>query len=339
MSVRRAMRFLLWAAFPAALPAPAPAAESAVVFVYRRFGDEASSSTSVRVEQFKAHMEALKTGGYTVLPLAELVARIQGGQGVPDRTVGLSIDDGHRSAYEIAFPILKAAGFPFTVFVATDQIGKGDTMSWDQLREIKAAGNTIGGQAASRPHMATQSPETNRAELERSRRAFEAELGEVPRLFAWPYGEYALALKPLAQEFGYTVAFGQHSGVIGPTSDFFFLPRFVLNETYGEIERFKLAARALALPVSDVTPADPLLTPKTNPPAFGFTVGEGVGSLDSLRCYADGQKVDVQRLGERRVEIRVERPYPPGRVRINCTVPAEGGRWRWFGTQFYVRRN
>jgi peptidoglycan/xylan/chitin deacetylase (PgdA/CDA1 family) len=211
-------------------------------------------------------------------------------------------------------------------------------MSWDQLREIVAAGNAVGGHPASNPHMALRSLEENRVELDRARRAYEAELGRSPNIFAWPYGEYTLALKPLMVEFGYTAAFGLHSGVVEPASDFFFLPRFALNENYGEIARFRVAARSLPLPVTDVVPTDPLLTPDANPPAFGFTVGDSIGSLESLRCYADGQKVDLQRLGDRRVELRVERPYPPGRVRVACTLPAEGGRWRWFGTQFYVAR-
>ena len=335
------MRFLLWlwAALAAVLPTTGYCADSAVVFLYNRFGEGSSPSTSVKVDQLKAHVEALKDGNYTVLPLTEIVERIRSGRGVPDRTVGLSIDDGYRSAYDVAFPILKAAGLPFTIFVSTDQVGTRDMMSWDQIRQIAASGNTIGGRAAGHPHMAVQGLAESRADLARAKRAFETELGAAPRLFAWPYGEYALALKPLAEEFGFTAAFGQHSGVMGPTSDFLFLPRFPLNENYGEIQRFKLAARSLALPVSDMTPADPLISAKANPPAFGFTVGEGVGSLDSLRCYTDGQKVDVQRLGERRVELRVEKPYPPGRSRLNCTLPSEGGRWRWFGTQFYVTRN
>jgi peptidoglycan/xylan/chitin deacetylase (PgdA/CDA1 family) len=335
------MRFLLClgAVLAAAAPSPGACGDSAVVFVYHRFGEDSSPSTSVKAEQLKAHVEALKAGNYTVLPLAEIAERIRAGRGVPDRTVGLSIEDGYRSAYDVAFPILKAAGMPFTVFVSTDQVGNREMMSWDQIREIVAAGNAVGARGAGHPHMVAQGAAENRAELERAKRVFETELGASPRIFAWPYGEYALALKPLVEEFGFTAAFGQHSGVVGPTSDFSFLPRFPLNENYGELERFKLAARSLALPVSDVTPADPLVTAKTNPPAFGFTVGEGVGSLDSLRCYADGQKVDVQRLGERRIELRVERPYPPGRARINCTLPSEGGRWRWFGTQFYVTRN
>jgi peptidoglycan/xylan/chitin deacetylase (PgdA/CDA1 family) len=335
------MRFLLWlGAVLTAVAAPSSGygADSAVVFLYNRFGDSSAPSTSVRVEQLKAQVEALKAGNYTVLPLAEIAERIRSGRGVPDRTIGLSIDDGYRSVYDVAFPILKAAGLPFTVFVATDQVGSRDMMSWSQIREIAAAGNTIGGRAAGRPHMAAQGLAENRAELARAKRAFETELGAAPRLFSWPYGEYALALKPLAEEFGFAAAFGQHWGVVGPASDFLFLPRFPLNENYGEIERFKLAARSLDLPVAEVTPADPLITAKENPPAFGFTVGDGVGALDSLRCYTDGQKVDVQRLGDRRVELRFEQPYPPGRSRLNCTLPSEGGRWRWFGTQFYVTR-
>jgi peptidoglycan/xylan/chitin deacetylase (PgdA/CDA1 family) len=335
------MRFLLWLGpvLAAAIPPPGYGADSAVVFAYPRFGEDSSSSAGVRAEQLEAHVEALKEGNYSVLPLVEIVERIRSGRGVPDRAIGLSIEDAYRSAYEVAFPILKAAGLPFTLFVSTDQVGQRDMMSWDQIREIIAAGNAVGGRGAGYPHMAAQDAAENRAELERAKRAFEKELGAAPRLFAWPYGEYALALKPLAEEFGFTAAFGQHSGVVGTTSDFFFLPRFVLTETSGEVQRFKLAARSLALPVSDVTPADPLVTAKNNPPAVGFTVGEDIGSLESLRCYADGQKVDLQRLGERRIELRVERPYPPGRARVSCTLPSEGGRWRWFGTQFYVTRN
>ena len=142
------MRFLLWAALPAALPAPAPAADSAVVFLYHRFDEDASPSTGVTAEQLRSHVEALKSGGYTVLPLAAIAERIRSGAGVPERTIGLSLERAYASAYHVAFPILKAAGFPFTVFVATDQVGTRDIMSWDQLREIVTAGNAVGGHAA-----------------------------------------------------------------------------------------------------------------------------------------------------------------------------------------------
>jgi len=340
MPVLDARRFLLLAALFAVVPDTARSADSAAVFLYHRFGEDAHPSTSIKVDQFAAQVQELASGGYTVLSLEEIATRIRSGAGVPDRTVGLSIDDAYRSAYDVAWPILRRANMTFTVFVSTDSIGGKDMMSWDQLRELKRAGITIGGHTASHAHMPVLSLERNRAELEKSKRVQEKELGEAPRIFAYPYGEYVLALRPLITEFGYTIAFGEHSGVMGPKSDFLFLPRFVMNETYGEIGRFKLAARSLALPVSDVTPTDPLIGSKTNPPALGFTVDPSAGALDSLRCFADGQKVDLHKLGERRVELRVERPYPPGRVRINCTLPVDGGKtYRWFGTQFYVTRN
>ena len=336
MAHPRARRFLL-SALLAAMPLAAEAADSAVVFIYHRFGEDSYPSTSVRIDQFSAQVEELKSGGYAVLPLPEIVAKLRSGEGVPARTVGLSVDDAYRSAYEAAWPLLRRANMPFTVFVSTDTIGNREMMSWEQLREMKRAGVTIGAHTASHPHMPALSIERNREEIAKSHRAYQSELGELPTLFAWPYGEYSLALKPLMAEFGYAVAFGQHSGVIGPGADYFFLPRFAINENYGEIARFRLAARSLALPVTDVTPADPLVGARNNPPAFGFTVDPSAGPLESLRCFADGQKVDLQRLGERRIELRVERPYPPGRARINCTLPT-GGTWRWFGTQFYVTR-
>ena len=66
----------------------------------------------------------------------------------------------------------------------------------------------------------------------------------------------------------------QQSGVAHDSENIFALPRFALNESYGDIDRFKLISRTLALPVSDVTPSDSLLGP--NPPLIGFTVAEGL---------------------------------------------------------------
>jgi hypothetical protein len=135
---------------------------------------------------------------------------------------------------------------------------------------------------------------------------------------------------------GFAASFGQHSGVAYAGHDLHSLPRFALNETYGAIGRFRLAANALPLRVSDVTPRDNVLGP--NPPSFGFTVDESIPGLGQLACYAShlGQAAAIERLGARRIEVRVGAPFPAGRGRINCTMPANGGRWRWYGIQFYI---
>ena len=316
---------------------PANAGSNAVVIMYHRFGETKYPSTNVTLEQFEAHLDELKSGKYTVMPLAEILAAVDEGKPLPDRTVGLSIDDAFFSLYAEGWPRLKAAGFPFTLFIATDPIDQGTFgyMNWDQIREMSRAGVTIGSQTASHLHMPKADPARNREELERSNKRFEEELGRRPLLFAYPYGESSTAVQTVVRETGFKAAFGPHSGALGGGGNLFALPRFAMNENYAGLARFRLAVNALPLPVTDITPADPLIG-AVNPPAMGFTVDAAIKNLDQLACFSSNAgKAKLERLGERRVEIRVDQAFPKGRTRINCTLPAGGGRWHWFGRQFY----
>ena len=336
------------AAFAAALATgfvqavPAMAADSAVVVMYHRFGESAHPSTNIRIEQFEAHLEELADPKYTVLPLPEIAARMKTRRPLPDRAVGISIDDAFLSVYREAFPRLRKAGLQFTLFVATDPVDRniGGYMNWNQIRELRDAGVTIGSQTHTHLHMARSSDERNKGELEKSNARFLAELGAVPEIIAYPYGEYSLAVGSLSKEAGLTIGFGQHSGVLRTGSDMMYLPRFAMNENFGGISRFRLAVNALPLPVTEVSPADPLLSAENNPPILGFTVqGPASRRLSSLACYASGQgKTRMERLGAR-VEVRMQEAFPPGRARINCTMPTRSGRWHWYGLQFYVPRN
>jgi peptidoglycan/xylan/chitin deacetylase (PgdA/CDA1 family) len=322
----------------AALPVPsAAAAESAVVFMYHRFGESTLPSTNIAIEQFEAHLKKLEEGNYIVLPVEEIIESLRAGRALPDRTIGLTIDDAYLSAYTEAIPRLRKHGFPVTLFVATDAVDQGHAnyMSWEQVREIAAAGVTIGHHTAAHAHMPDRSATANAEDMARSTARFMAHLGFKPKLFAYPYGEASQAIKSSTIEDGFIAGFGQHSGVVHSKSDFFYLPRFALNEKYGGLDRFRLAANALPLPVSDITPADPLLT--ENPPAFGFTVDASVASIKRLACYGQSNP-RLQRLGTHRVEIRFDAPFTSQRARINCTLPGPDGRWRWYGTQFYLKK-
>ena len=326
----------------AGMPVLAQAQSSAVVVMYHRFGERMHPSTNIRLEQFEAHLAELTKPQYTVLPISEIVERLRAKQPLPPRTVGISIDDAFLSVYVEAAPRLKKLGFPFTLFVATDPVDRriGDYMSWDQIRELKAAGATIGSQTHTHLHMASSSPEQNSADLRKSNARFRAELGEVPTIIAYPYGEFSLAVGVAAAEAGLTIGFGQHSGVIHTNANMTYLPRFAMNENFGGGSRFRLAINSLPLDVSDVSPLDPLLKQDNNPPILGFTVnGPAAGRLSQLACYASGQgKARIERLGSR-IEVRLKNPFPHGRSRINCTLPAGGGRWHWYGLQFYVPKH
>jgi len=322
---------------------PAIAAEpSAVVIMYHRFGETRYPSTNIRLEQFEAHLAEIASGGYTVRPLPEIVAAMRSGRELPPKTIAITIDDAFLSVWTDAWPRLRAARLPFTLFVATQSIDRNTPgyMSWDQIRELAAAGVTIGSQTVTHPHMPLMSDARNAAELRDSNARFEKMLGKRPTLIAYPYGEYSLSVRRVAEQAGFAAGFGQHSGVLYPGSDFFYLPRFAMNEAYGDLARFRLAANALPLPASDITPADPFLKKGANPPLFGFTVSAEIAKrLRLLTCYASGQgKVRIERLGETRIEVRMNQVFAAGRTRVNCTLPAGKGRWHWLGRQFLVPR-
>lgn len=313
------------------------AADSAVVFSYHRFGDDHVPAASTPLEQLDAQIALLKSGGFTVLPLPQVVDALVSGRPLPDKAVALSVDETGRALWEEAWPRFRAAGLPITVFAVTDEMDRGgpDGMTWDQLRTMAASGLvTVASQGAGRLRMANLAAADLELDLIRARARFEQELGRAPTLFAWPYGEMSRAAAQVVRAAGFTAAFGLHSGPAWRGGDRWFLPRFALNETYGEAERFRLAARSLPLPAVDISPDDPMVS--GNPPLFGFTLAETIAGEENLACYASNQgRVLVERLGPR-VEIRLSKPLTRGRARLNCTAPSLDGRWRWFGWQFTV---
>ena len=123
-TTRKAFGLVLAAFAVTGAAPPAGAADSAVIIMYHRFGEAAYPSTNVTLDQFESHIRELKNGPYAVLPLPEIVARLSDGRPLPERTVGLSVDDAYLSAYTEAWPRLKAAGLPLTLFVATQAVDR-----------------------------------------------------------------------------------------------------------------------------------------------------------------------------------------------------------------------
>ena len=311
-------------------------ASSAVILVYHRFGEGQFPSTSIRMEQFKSHLLELRRKRYNIIPITEIIQKINNREKLPDFTIGLSIDDAYSSVYEKAWPLLREANIPFTLFISTDVVDRQATgyMSWDQIRELKSSGVTIGSQTKSHKHLPLISIEDAKHEIDKANVRIKKELGLRPELFAYPYGEYNSSVRELIIDRGFKAAFTQSSGALHSYSDKFSLPRFALNERYGGIDRFRLVANALPLPVDDVLPIDPLLV--ENPPAFGFTVAKSAGSLKQLACFSSNEgELRLERLG-RRIEARFNTMLPKGRSRVNCTLPGPNNRWRWFGVQFLV---
>jgi peptidoglycan/xylan/chitin deacetylase (PgdA/CDA1 family) len=332
------------AASDAAPPESAgPPPSRAVVLMYHRFGEARHPSTNVRLDQLEAQLAHLAEGGYRVWPLARVVEHLERGRPVPDRVVAITVDDAYRSVYSEAFPRLKARGWPFTVFVATDAVDAGSAalLTWDQMREMGDHGATFANHSASHDHLVARQAgedaaawvERVGADLRRAERRLTEELGTSPPFFAYPYGEYDLALAALVRRLGYT-PFGQQSGAVGPGADSAAWPRFPIAEAYGDLDGFRLKVDSLPLPVARVVPRDPVVG-RENPPRMEVTVPPGDPRLDALACFAQGQgRVPVHWLDRDagRFAVAAPRPLPVGRGRYNCTAPSRAlaGRYYWF---------
>tara|TARA_Y100001970_G_scaffold285844_1_gene406622 strand:- start:703 stop:1734 length:1032 start_codon:yes stop_codon:yes gene_type:complete len=310
---------------------------SATVFMYHKFGVSKYPSTSVTIDQLKSHIDELSKEKYNVLSLDYIVDTIINDGDLPNNTIGISVDDADKSFFKVGWPYFKKNNIPVTLFVTTGTISNNNKsyLNWDQIRKLKEEGVTIGAHSHTHAHMPDVDISEVRKEIELSNKIFLKELGEIPTLFAYPYGESNNEIINLVKEYKYKVAFGQHSGIINETSNLYYLPRFSLNEKYGEIDRVKFAASSKGLGVYDFIPNNPTIN--ENPPFIGFSLLDEQLS-NSLNCFIfdmNGQvEKEIYKFNER-IEIRLSRELSKGRSRINCTAKDIKGNWRWFGHQFY----
>jgi len=357
ISTRRSSRPWWWALVAGVLMASVAVADSdvspgstGVVLMYHHVAADTPTSTSVRPERFREHIEHLEEHDFNIWPLARLVAAARAGEPVPERTVALTFDDAYASVYENAWPLLAERDWPFTVFVAPADVdrGSGPYADWDQLREMERGGATMANHSMNHPHMAAPAADESeqewrerlRAEITDAQARLEEEFDAVPALFAWPYGEYSPAAQALLADLGF-VGFGQHSGAVGPVSDFTALPRFPMAVGFDDLESFRLKVRTRPLPVTATEPASGVMDPRQRTPRLTIELGDGHFAAGQLACYSRGRSLEVEWLDEARTRFRVEgdEVAGPGRVRVNCTAPAtDANQWYWYSFQWMMPR-
>jgi len=174
------------------------------------------SRNYVSPEQFEQQIAALVRWGYTPITLEQWLEIRAGRQQTPKRPIALTFDDGYRSIYENAWPLLRRHGLAATVFLVTDCIG--GTNRWDtqrpqeplldtsQIAEMKTGGIRFGSHTCThRPLINLSHPEILE-EFTRSRAALETLLGEAVTTLAYPYNKQNRAVRALARQAGYRAA-------------------------------------------------------------------------------------------------------------------------------------
>ena len=316
----------------------------AVILMYHHFGVSKHPSTNIRLDQFEAHLDYLSQANYQIWPLTKVTEYIQKNQPFPTRVAAITVDDAYLSVYTEAYPRLLKKSWPFTVFVATDGVDRRyrSYMSWQQMREMKNNGVTFANHSASHDYLIRlKQGETSQQwqdrvteDIHRAQKRLKIELGEAPKLFAYPYGEYNTKLANIVNEMGYA-AFGQHSGPAGINDDTRALPRFPMAEKFAKLKDFKQKINSLAFPVEKQTPWEPTVDQNNNPPKLEIKLtNKSDMKLGQLACFVSNQgRVAVEWLNQQKTQFSVQAttPLPTGRSRYNCTAPSsKKGRFYWY---------
>jgi peptidoglycan/xylan/chitin deacetylase (PgdA/CDA1 family) len=185
------------------------------VLCYHRFNDRCNSPLCMPADDFDRQMRYLYENGYHVISPEQLRAFLEYRQPLPPKSVWITMDDGYRSVYQVAYPILKKYGFTATLFIYTDFVGVSKTaITWDQLREMKADGFVIGSHTLSHSNLTEpQADESEEAfaarvrkELFESKRIIDAKLKQDTEVFAYPYGYHDHRAIEMAYKAGYRLA-------------------------------------------------------------------------------------------------------------------------------------
>jgi peptidoglycan/xylan/chitin deacetylase (PgdA/CDA1 family) len=187
--------------------------------------------------RFELQMRHLGKAGLPLLTLDAIADTIDGRAEWPDRGVAVTFDDGFADTFANALPILTRYRIPATMFAVADRIGasndwmsargfpKRRLMSASELREMSAAGVTIGSHTRTHPRLPELDREAKRSEIRDSKARLEDLLGRSVTAFAYPYGLFDDDARQAVAEAGYRTACSTRSGFNGPDADRYLLRR------------------------------------------------------------------------------------------------------------------
>lgn len=222
------------------------------ILLYHRFGSVAADSMTVTTPVFESHLHYIKNHGLQVISLRQMVELYRRKSILPPRLVVLTADDGHRTIYTEAFPLLKKYQMHMTVFLYPSAISKAPyAMTWDQVRELKETGlfdfqsHTYWHPNFKEDRKKMPPVEFERSvwmQLKKSKATLEKRLGSDVDMLAWPFGIYDPWLMAKATEAGYLAAFTMDGKHVRQGDPVMALPRYLLNDGV----RIKTLANLLA---------------------------------------------------------------------------------------------
>ncbi len=307
--------------------------------MYHRFNESKYPSTNIQLDVFKEQLNIIEEEGIKFVHPDNFEKSLR--EEKNKRKILFTVDDGLLSFYENAWPILKEKKIPFILFVNTREVGSYNYMNWKQIRELYDNENVeIGNHSHSHEYLVEETSDVIIKDISKSIKIFKENLGKNSIFFSYPFGEYSSEFKKIIQDFGFKYAFGQHSGVIDETKDLWELPRFPINEKYGEIKRFKTLMKTLPFKYKSVLPEDKYLLQSKNPPKVKIEFYENINNLSQTTCFSNEgnrwRNSEIKFEENNTLEINIVEKFIGERGRINCSLKERNNFWRWLGIQFVI---
>ena len=307
--------------------------------MYHRFDEEKYPSTNIKMNIFKQQIKIIRNLNYNFYNPEDLKKNFN----LPkkEKKILITIDDAFSSFYEVAWPYLKENKIPFILFVSTKTVGKNGYMNWEQIKVLEKEKNVyIGNHSHSHDYLVDLEKEDFVKDINKSNKIFINNLGYNPIFFSYPFGEYSNYIKKYISK-NFQFSFGQHSGLIDINKDRYELPRFPINEKYGDLKRFKFLINLYPLQYKYLEPSEKYVTIKNNPPKFNVEFFKEQKNLHNVNCFSnEGNKWKKSNIyyNEYKLNIKFREKFIFRRGRVNCSLN-DNGIWRWFGIQFSIEQN
>ena len=309
-----------------------------VSLIYHRFDETKYPSTNINMSDFKNQMEIIKEKNFDFYNPIKF--NLDFHKPKKEKKFLLTIDDAFTSFYENAWPYLKQKKIPFILFVSTQAVGKKGYMTWEQIKEIESSSfGFIGNHSHTHEYLVKFSFEDFKKDIDISSKIFEKKIGYNPIFFSYPFGEYSLVQKEYIEK-KFTYAFGQNSGVIDINKDNYELPRFPINEKYGDLKRFNFLVDLLPLQYQNILPEDKFIDNyKNNPPDMKIVFFNDQKNIEKINCYSnDGSEWSktLTIIEDNSLKLKFKEKFSFRRGRVNCSLQDKEG-WRWLGIQFTIK--
>ena len=307
--------------------------------MYHRFDEHKYPSTNIQMDIFEEQIKIIRNLKYAFYDPKDLEKNFHAIK--TTKKILITIDDAFSSFYKTAWPYLKKEKIPFILFVSTEAVGKNGYMTWDQIIELEKENTVnIGNHSHTHNYLVDLENDVFIADISTATEIFIKKLGYNPIYFSYPFGEYSGFIKDyIAKKFQFS--FGQHSGVIDVNKDPYELPRFPINEKYGDLKRFEFLINLYPLQYKNLYPDEKYLTVDDNPPKFTVEFFDEQKTINNINCFSDeGNKWEKSNIifDQNTLKVNFRERFNFRRGRVNCSLN-DNGIWRWLGVQFSVEHN